>query len=181
MMTILLAICGVLCKEQALMLLPVSVGFQLLQSKWECCKKNQQKSCQKAAGLVQMKLNNQLSKQMIAMITATLIIGQTRLTINGTDPWPHFSHFDNPIANMKGSIRWLNGIRLAMENLRLVFLPIGLSCDWSHGSLQLITKWTEWMTCFCLLSATMTIYGIIKLIIKLNRQPQPHHFVVGQI
>ena len=164
--TVLLAVVGILCKEQALTLLPVSIGFQLL-AMLEHKKSHHLKLPKK-----------QISKQIIGMATATVVIGQIRLAINGRDAWPQFSRFDNPIAYLAGDLKCLNCIRLALENVRLVLMPIGLSCDWSHGSLSLINRWTDWLACVSVAVAAFAIYGVMNLAKRLNNRPEADHWVV---
>ncbi|XP_046747903.1 protein O-mannosyl-transferase Tmtc3-like isoform X1 [Diprion similis] len=82
------------------------------------------------------------TKRLTALTLVTFCLLILRLQIMGSK-LPVFTRFDNPASVAPSPARQFTYNYLASVNLRLLFLPIDLCCDWTMGTIPLIETLTD--------------------------------------
>ncbi|CAK9833457.1 Protein O-mannosyl-transferase Tmtc3 [Anthophora retusa] len=104
---------------------------------------------------------------VLTLVTFSLLI--LRLHVMGSK-LPVFTRFDNPASVAPTPIRQLTYNYLAAVNLRLLFLPSDLCCDWTMGTIPLVETFTDPRN-FATIATHTTILGLlITAILTPNRQ-----------
>ncbi|XP_012149593.1 protein O-mannosyl-transferase Tmtc3 isoform X3 [Megachile rotundata] len=104
---------------------------------------------------------------VLTLVTFSLLI--LRLHVMGSK-LPVFTRFDNPASVAPTPIRQLTYNYLAAVNLRLLFLPNDLCCDWTMGTIPLIESFTDPRN-LATVATHVTILGLlITAILTSNRQ-----------
>jgi hypothetical protein len=165
LITIGAAVVGMLCKEQAIMCLPVCTCCLLLHSIRAKTKD----------------VRTTLTRKAAVLVIAFLTVIQVRFVINGKTQTPIFSNRDNPIESWKGEQRLLIVLRLAFEAFKLILMPNVLTCDRSYGHLDLTFQRNNWFTRALLIVSTVTFITFIanrSAIAKRLKHPNPNLITV---
>ncbi|XP_001601753.2 protein O-mannosyl-transferase Tmtc3 [Nasonia vitripennis] len=93
----------------------------------------------------------------VTLVTFSLLI--LRLHVMGSK-LPVFTRFDNPASVASTPTRQLTYNYLAAVNLRLLFLPIDLCCDWTMGTIPLIETLLD-VRNVATLAAHSTVIGLL--------------------
>lgn len=80
------------------------------------------------------------------------------------------SRFDNPASVAATPTRQLTYNYLAAVNLRLLFLPSDLCCDWTMGTIPLVESFTD-VRNFATLATHGTVFGLlVTAVVTRSRQ-----------
>ncbi|KAF7384206.1 hypothetical protein HZH66_012456 [Vespula vulgaris] len=82
------------------------------------------------------------TKRLTALTAVTFSLLILRLHVMGSK-LPVFTRFDNPASVATTPTRQLTYNYLAAVNLRLLFLPSDLCCDWTMGTIPLVESFTD--------------------------------------
>ncbi|KAF3425460.1 hypothetical protein E2986_03493 [Frieseomelitta varia] len=104
---------------------------------------------------------------VLTLVTFSLLI--LRLHVMGSK-LPVFTRFDNPASVAPTPIRQLTYNYLAAVNLRLLFLPNDLCCDWTMGTIPLIENFTDLRNLATIATHTTILGLLITAILTPNRQ-----------
>ncbi|GFQ99577.1 protein O-mannosyl-transferase TMTC3 [Trichonephila clavata] len=133
--TSVLAILGLLCKEQALTVLAVCCIYEIMSPK-------NQRRVQGIRYLMLGRVSPWLRDKLLRvslLTTAALGALYLRCKIMGPKIVPAFSRFDNPAAASATPVRQLTYNYLLSVNAWLLLFPCNLCCDWTMSSIPLIT------------------------------------------
>ncbi|GFS42322.1 protein O-mannosyl-transferase TMTC3 [Nephila pilipes] len=133
--TSVLAVLGLLCKEQALTVLAVCCIYEIMSPKNQ---RRVQGIRYLMLGRVSPWLRDKLLRVSLLM-TAALGALYLRCKIMGPKIVPSFSRFDNPAAASATPVRQLTYNYLLSVNAWLLLFPCNLCCDWTMSSIPLIT------------------------------------------
>lgn len=86
--------------------------------------------------------SNEGTKRLMALTVVTFSLLILRLNVMGSK-LPIFTRFDNPASVALTPSRQLTYNYLAAVNLRLLFLPYDLCCDWTMGTIPLVENITD--------------------------------------
>ncbi|XP_033216961.1 protein O-mannosyl-transferase Tmtc3-like [Belonocnema kinseyi] len=86
--------------------------------------------------------SNEGTKRLMALTVVTFSLLILRLNVMGSK-LPIFTRFDNPASVASTPTRQLTYNYLAAVNLRLLFLPVDLCCDWTMGTIPLVESFTD--------------------------------------
>ncbi|XP_022244376.1 transmembrane and TPR repeat-containing protein CG4050-like [Limulus polyphemus] len=148
--TAALAVCGTLCKEQCLTVLVVCSFYDLLSLKvsclthiWQCVLLGR--------GVVSLWIRKSLARIGFLGLTALLTI-VIRFRLMGPH-LPQFNRFDNPASVSPFPARQLTFSYLLSLNAWLLLFPCDLCCDWTMGTIPLVTSIEDLRNistlCFC--------------------------------
>ncbi|KAL2719563.1 protein O-mannosyl-transferase Tmtc3-like isoform X1 [Vespula squamosa] len=99
------------------------------------------------------------TKRLTAVTVVTFILLILRLHIMGSR-LPVFTRFDNPASVATTPTKQLTYNYLAAVNLRLLFLPSDLCCDWTMGTIPLVESFTD-IRNLATIAAHGTILGLL--------------------
>lgn len=127
-------VCSMLCKEQGITVTGVCFVYELIVVQgirpWTFLRSI-------CSGDTKSLMNGKLG----FLIAVTVLILAGRLYVIQSQ-LPVFTRFDNPASSADTPTRQLTFFYLIFVNMKLLFLPTDLCCDWTMGELILI--------CFCL-------------------------------
>ncbi|XP_067130924.1 protein O-mannosyl-transferase Tmtc3-like [Centruroides vittatus] len=138
--TTFLAACGMLCKEQALIVMALCCVYEIANAR--------------PSEVVQTARYLLLGKGFVSpwireavlritfLLTATIVILYLRVRITGPH-FPVFNRFDNPASVASTPTRQLTYNYLLSINAWLLLFPCDLCCDWSMGTVPLVTTFTD--------------------------------------
>ncbi|XP_058789494.1 protein O-mannosyl-transferase Tmtc3-like [Phymastichus coffea] len=104
---------------------------------------------------------------VVTVVTFSLLI--LRLHVMGSK-LPVFTRFDNPASVAPTPTRQLTYNYLAAVNLRLLFLPIDLCCDWTMGTIPLVESLLDVRNLATLAAHSMVIGLLVAAILTRSRQ-----------
>ncbi|XP_013776748.2 transmembrane and TPR repeat-containing protein CG4050-like [Limulus polyphemus] len=135
--TAALAVCGTLCKEQCLTVLVVCAVYGLLSMK--VANLTHLRQCVSAdRRLISLWIRKSVARIGLLGLTALLMIG-IRFNLMGPH-LPLFNRFDNPASVSPFPTRQLTFSYLVSVNAWLLLFPCDLCCDWTMGTITLITS-----------------------------------------
>ncbi|XP_043257371.1 protein O-mannosyl-transferase Tmtc3-like isoform X2 [Colletes gigas] len=109
------------------------------------------------------------TKRLTALTLVTFSLLILRLHVMGSK-LPVFTRFDNPASVAPTPVRQLTYNYLAAVNLRLLFLPSDLCCDWTMGTIPLLDSFTDPRN-LVTVATHMTVLGLLATaILTPNRQ-----------
>ncbi|XP_057340182.1 protein O-mannosyl-transferase Tmtc3 [Microplitis mediator] len=109
------------------------------------------------------------TKRLAALTLVTFSLLILRLNVMGSR-LPVFTRFDNPASVAPTPTRQLTYNYLAAVNLRLLFLPSDLCCDWTMGTIPLIESLLDIRNVATLAAHGMIIGLLIVAILTRNRK-----------
>ncbi|XP_055934586.1 protein O-mannosyl-transferase Tmtc3-like [Argiope bruennichi] len=137
--TSIIAVLGLLCKEQALTVLAVCCIYEIVSPKNQ---RRVQGIRYLMLGRVSPWLRDKLLRVSLLM-TAAVGALYFRCKIMGPKILPTFSRFDNPAAASATPTRQLTYNYLLSVNAWLLLFPCNLCCDWTMSSIPLITSFWD--------------------------------------
>ncbi|XP_028982369.1 protein O-mannosyl-transferase TMTC3 isoform X2 [Diachasma alloeum] len=109
------------------------------------------------------------TKRLAALTLVTFSLLILRLHVMGSR-LPVFTRFDNPASVASTPTRQLTYNYLAAVNLRLLFLPSDLCCDWTMGTIPLIENILDVRNLWTLVAHSL-IFGLLSTaVFTRNRQ-----------
>lgn len=127
-------VCSMLCKEQGITVTGVCFVYELVVVQgirpWTFLRSI-------CSGDTKSFMNGKLLKRLGFLITVTVLILAGRLYVIQSQ-LPVFTKFDNPASAADTPTRQLTFLYLIFVNIKLLFLPTDLCCDWTMGELILI-------------------------------------------
>ncbi|XP_054714335.1 protein O-mannosyl-transferase TMTC3-like [Uloborus diversus] len=164
--TSVLAVLGLLCKEQALTVLAVCCIYELATPK-NLSRVQSIRHLMLGRGIVSPWWRDKILRLSILIVIASILL-YARWKIMGPH-MPVFSRFDNPAAVSSSPTRQLTYNYLIAVNAWLLLFPCHLCCDWTMSTIPLISSiWDTRNLC------TLLLYGIlfysIKHIAKLDEE-----------
>ncbi|XP_076358340.1 protein O-mannosyl-transferase Tmtc3-like isoform X1 [Tachypleus tridentatus] len=144
--TVTLAVCGTLCKEQCLTVLVVCSIYEFLSTKvW--------KVILLGGGMALPWVRKSLVR-VGCLGLAALIVVILRFKLMGSH-LPQFNRFDNPASVTRFPTRHLTFSYLWSVNAWLLLFPCDLCCDWTMGTISLLTSFRDLRNistlCFCVI------------------------------
>ncbi|XP_053988593.1 protein O-mannosyl-transferase Tmtc3-like [Hylaeus volcanicus] len=109
------------------------------------------------------------TKRLTALTLVTFSLLILRLHVMGSK-LPVFTRFDNPASVAPTPVRQLTYNYLAAVNLRLLFLPSDLCCDWTMGTIPLLYSFTDPRNFATVATHTMVLGLLATAILTPNRQ-----------
>ena len=111
-----------------------------------------------------IKMNMSSVMKISLMIVTLILLLMIRITVVQRSGLPVFTKFDNPASQAEDSVtRVLSYSYLPCLNLLLLLLPSSLCCDWTMGSVPLITSPHDPRTLSILLLITLTSMMTVKI------------------
>lgn len=151
-------VCSMLCKEQGITITGVCFVYELVVVQgirpWTFLKSI-------CSGDTKSLMNARLMKRLGFLVAVTILILAGRLYVIQSQ-LPVFTKFDNPASAADSPTRQLTFLYLIFVNIKLLFLPTDLCCDWTMGEfivyIDLVfflsifffdAKFTFWLGFFC--------------------------------
>lgn len=154
LVTLLIAI-GTFCKEQCITAFAMCFLHDLL---------NLQASKSERRG----KVTSCILRWSVLVIGGIVVLLLRIKVVQGSE-LPVFSSFDNPAASAESPTRQLTYHYLLVINTWLLACPWQLLCDWSMGTVPLVTEWSDLRNLLSLLFWLVTVYTASKLMTNKNR------------
>ncbi|XP_014213577.1 transmembrane and TPR repeat-containing protein CG4050-like [Copidosoma floridanum] len=104
---------------------------------------------------------------VVTLVTFSLLI--LRLHVMGSK-LPVFTRFDNPASVASTPTRQLTYNYLAAVNLRLLFLPIDLCCDWTMGTIPLVEGFLDPRNLATLAAHAIVVVLLVTALLTRSRQ-----------
>ncbi|XP_067118207.1 protein O-mannosyl-transferase Tmtc3-like [Centruroides vittatus] len=127
-----LSIVGFLCKEQSITVLVVCIIFEFSSLKIPSIKKSPNNLSS---------FHNKLFRMALLFLASGSIIW-IRISLMGSR-LPKFNRFDNPASVSKFPDRQMTYNFLSVLNFGLLLYPLNLCCDWSMGTVPLVTSFWD--------------------------------------
>ncbi|GFR19311.1 protein O-mannosyl-transferase TMTC3, partial [Trichonephila clavata] len=160
----LLAVLGLLCKEQAITVLAVCCIYELFSPK----SSNRVQSIRHlilSRGAVTPWWKDKLLRLAILTSVAALSLYLRWKMIGGR--LPVFNRFDNPAAVSDSPTRQLTYNYLLAVNAWLLLFPHYLCCDWTMSTIPLVTNLWD-IRNFATVAIYISLFYILKAIVKLD-------------